>query len=276
MVVSVDPGRHRCCGCPGRTVGEPVLGDRGFAQPSAAPRRRGRPVATPLDDDRVGEVLVKVVDVLDPTAFRAAAHGDEVEHGQVLDHLAEADAPGVWAHRHAELRREQEDGEVLVDPAHPAGVDLHHVDRLGLQELLEDDPVLDVLAGGDPDGAHGVADRAVAENVVGRGGLLDPVRLELGEAAHPVDGPVDAPALVGVEGDVRPLSGGDAGDLQAPDVGVDVAADLQLQHGEALGDRPANEARHLGVVVAQPAGRGGVGGQTFGFECGHALGAPIG
>ena len=58
------------------------------------------------------------------------AHRDEVEHREVLHHLAQADAAGVRAHRHAELGGEQDDGQVLVDPADPAGVDLHDVDRL--------------------------------------------------------------------------------------------------------------------------------------------------
>ncbi len=188
-------------------------------------------------------MLVQVVDVLDPPALRCSADGDEVEHRQVLHHLAQTDATGVRAHRHAELRGEQEDGEVLVDAADPAGVDLHDVDRLGLQQLLEDHPVLDVLAGGDPDRAHRVADGAVAEHVVGRGRLLDPVRIELGEPRHPVDRLTDAPPLVGVDGDARVVAGGDAGDLQPANVGLDVGADLQLQHREAVGDRLADEAR---------------------------------
>ena len=55
---------------------------------------------------------------------------DVVEHRQMLDHLAETDAPGVRADGDAELRREQEDGQVLVDARHAAGVDLHDIDRL--------------------------------------------------------------------------------------------------------------------------------------------------
>ena len=62
----------------------------------------------------------------------AAADRDEVEHRQVLHELAQPDPAGVRAHRHAELRGQQENGQVLVDARHPAGVDLHHVDRAGL------------------------------------------------------------------------------------------------------------------------------------------------
>ena len=52
---------------------------------------------------RVDEVLVQVVDVLDRPAVLLAADGDEVEHRQVLDQLAQADAAGVRADRDANL-----------------------------------------------------------------------------------------------------------------------------------------------------------------------------
>ena len=109
----------------------------------------GHPVPATLDTHRRGEVLVEVVDVLDPSVLERAADGDEVEHGEMLHHLAQADAAGVRAHRHAELGRQEQDGEVLVHAADPAGVDLDDVDRLGLQQLLEDHTVLHVLAGCD-------------------------------------------------------------------------------------------------------------------------------
>ena len=117
-------------------------------------------------DDGVGEVLVEMVDVLDPSVVGRATHGDEVEHRQVLNHLAQADASRVRAHGHAELGGEQEDGEVLVDATDPAGVDLHDIDRLGLEHLLEDDPVLDVLTRRDPYRVHRSTDGEVAEHVV--------------------------------------------------------------------------------------------------------------
>ena len=93
----------------------------------------------------------------------------------------------------------------------------------------------------------------MAEDVVGRGRLLDPVRIELGQLAHPVDGLVDAPALVGVDGDARARAGGAAGHLEAADVGLDVESDLELQHRESVGDRGGDQALDLVVVVAEPA-----------------------
>ena len=99
-------------------------------------------------------MLVQVVDVFDPTFLERAAHGDEVEHGEMLHHLAQSDTAGVRAHRHTELRGEQDDREVLVHSPDAARVDLHDVDRLSLKQLLEDDPVLDVLARRDADRTH--------------------------------------------------------------------------------------------------------------------------
>ena len=162
-------GDPNCAGCPCVTARpEPVQAhlstvDRRDTRNSAieagwiwapAPGAARRHVAAGLDPDRVDEVLVQVVDVLDHPAVDRAADREEVEHGQVLHHLAQADAAGVRADRHAELGRQQQDRDVLVDPADPAGVDLHDVDRPGLQQLLEHDRVGGVLAGGDPDRAR--------------------------------------------------------------------------------------------------------------------------
>lgn len=51
-------------------------------------------------------------------------------------------------HAHAELGGHQQDGEVLVNPVYPCGVDLNQVHRLCLQQLLENDAVMRVLTGG--------------------------------------------------------------------------------------------------------------------------------
>ena len=63
-------------------------------------------------------------------------------------------------------------------PADPGRVDLHEVDRTRLQQLLEDDPVRDVLAGRDPQRRDRGPDRGQAEDLVRAGRLLDPVRVE--------------------------------------------------------------------------------------------------
>lgn len=206
-----------------------------------------------LDDGGVGEVLVEVVDVLDDAVLAAAGHRDVVEHRQVLHQLAQSDATGVGADRDAVLGREQQDGEVLVHPGDPCGVDLDEVDRAGLEQLLEHDPVGDVLAGGDLDrlpGPHG----CVAEHVVGTGRFLDPVRVVGGERLHPLHRVGHVPSLVGVDGDPDAGSDRPAGDRQPADVVVQVGADLELDLGEAVRDGLLGQAHELVVVVSQPAG----------------------
>ena len=223
------------------------------------------------DHDRVGEVFVQVVDVLDDPVGGGAGHREVVEHREVLDEFAQPDAARVRADGDAELGGEQQDGEVLVDAADPGRVDLEDVEGAGLEELLEHDAVLDVFAGGDLDGGDGGADRGVAEDVVGAGGLLDPVRVERGQRPGPADGLGDVPALVGVDGDAHAGADDRAGGAAAPYVVVEVGADLQLDLGEAVGDRGGGQTSELLVVVAEPAGGGGVGGEAALQQPGTAL-----
>ena len=51
-----------------------------------------------------------------------------------------------------------------------------------------------------------------------------------------VGGLADVPALVGVDGDADAVTDGGTGGAQPPDVVVQVAADLELDLGEAAGD----------------------------------------
>lgn len=246
-------------------------GDRLGVHLGAEARQARREVPAALDDDRVDEVLVQVVDVLDHAAVQRTADADVVEHGQVLHQLAQADAAGVRADRDAELGREQQDRQVLVDAADPGRVDLQERDGPGLQELLEDDPVLHVFAGGHADGADAPGDGGVAEHVVGAGRLLDPVRVVRGERADPLDGGVDVPALVGVDRDGEVGAAHLAGGGEAADVVLEVGADLELDLGEALVEGLLAQAAQLVVVVAEPAGRGGVGRVAVGPQVGDAL-----
>src|SRR5919198_4473583 len=222
---------------PARPVRERELGQGLGPDLDAVARRRRREVAAAGDPDRVDEVLVQVVDELAHAVIERGADRDEVEHRNVLRVLAKADAAGVRADRHAELRGEQDDREHLVHTAEAAAVKLACVDRAQLQQLLEDDAVLDVLAGHDADGRDGVSNALVAEHVVGARRLLDPPRVDLRQAADRVDRLLDAPHLVRVERE--PIRGADrvAHDLRAPQVALGIAAHLQLQVREAVGDR---------------------------------------
>ena len=218
-------------------------------------------------------MLVEVVDVLDHAPVHRARHGDVVEHREVLHRLAQADAAGVRAHGHAELRGEQQVGDVLVDAADPGGVDLHDVHAARLEQLLEHDAVLHVLAGRDAHRGDAPRDGGVPEDVVGAGRLLDPRGLELGERVHPRDGVRHVPALVRVDGDREAGSDRATCDAEPAPVVVEVGPDLELDLREPVGHGLAAEPLELLVGVAEPAGRGRVGGVPGLEEPGGALDA---
>mgnify|MGYP006900021509 CR=1 FL=1 len=162
------------------------------------PRLHGRDVVPVLDAGRVLKVLVQVVHVLKQTLL--PAHHHVVDRAQMLRVLGQADAARVGDDRDAELAREQQDGQNLVDASDAAGVRLEDRQGARLQQLLEDDAVLAHLAGGHADGTIGgvfqrFPNRSVAEDVVGGGWLFDKPRLEFGELLHPFDGFGDGPDL---------------------------------------------------------------------------------
>jgi hypothetical protein len=83
--------------------------------------------------------------------------------------------PGVGDNGDAKLGREEEHAQDLVHAGETECVELESVESFGLEQLLEHDPVVDVLARSDADavGLERLADLGVTEDVVGRGGLLD-------------------------------------------------------------------------------------------------------
>src|SRR4051794_33164813 len=102
------------------------------------------------------------------------------------------------AHRDAELCRHEDDRKALVHAAEPAAVNLTEVNRLGLEQLLEDDPVLRVFDGRDADGADASRNRGMPQHIVWTARLLDPEQVEIGERAHALHRLADIPALVGI------------------------------------------------------------------------------
>ncbi len=171
----------------------------------------------------------------------------------MLHQLAEADPAGVWAHRHSELRREQQNRHVLVDPGHPCHIQLQVGQGVGLQQLLEHDPVRRVLAAGDPDRGDRLRDGRMTEHVVRARRLLHPPRVEWRQFANPVDRGAHVPALVGVDRDANVRADLLAGDPHSPDVVREVRPDLQLQLPETLFDRLPAEPPQLLVGVTEPA-----------------------
>src|SRR5262245_29204912 len=148
---------------------------RGFDRDAVTGFHR-RYVAPALNDDWILEVLVQVIDVFDHAPFHRASYRDVVEHREMLHVFAQADAARVRTDGNPELRRHEDDREVLVDAAETAAVDLTEVDGLRLKQLFEDDAVRAVLAGRDADAdlTHRFCDRRVAQDVVWTRRLLDP------------------------------------------------------------------------------------------------------
>src|SRR4029453_6823873 len=134
------------------------------------------------DDAGIHEVFMQVIDELGDPIIHPAGHAQEVEHREMLDELAEPDAACVWTDRDSELRRHQDDRQVLVDAAETAAVDLAEVDGFSLEELLENNPVLRVLAGGDANRTYTLPDCGVPGHVVRGGGRLGPEEIEVSRA----------------------------------------------------------------------------------------------
>ena len=189
----------------------------------------------------------------------------------MLHDLAQAHAARVRADGDALVGGQQQDRDVLVDAGHAARVDLEDAQRLRVEELLEHDAALAVLAGRDRDRVDAALDLRVGQDVVRAGGLLDPVDVELREVVDPVDRLGHVPALVRVDGDGEALAADLAGDAQTSDVVLAVRAHLELDLAEALVDRLAAQAGQLLVAVAQPARRGRVGGVALRAQTGDAL-----
>lgn len=158
-------------------------------------RRRG--VVSVLDNARVEEVFVQMVDILQHTQLATDNH--VVDGAQVLCVFRKTHAARVGHNGDVEFLGHEQHGEDLVDAAHAAGVDLTDVDRALLEELLEDDAILAHLARGDADSVwfQGFADGLVAEDVVRRGGLFDEPGLKFRELLHVFNCFRDGPDLCG-------------------------------------------------------------------------------
>lgn len=91
--------------------------------------------------------------------------------------------------RNMEFCRHQHHSHDFIQTTKTTSIHLDVIQRLGLQELLEHDAILTVLASGDFDVvlAKGGADIGVAEDVVGGGGFFDEPGLELFEMLHVLD-----------------------------------------------------------------------------------------
>ena len=130
-----------------------------------------------------------------------------------------------------------------------------------LQQLLEHDAVLHVLAGRDAHRGDAPRDGGVAEDVVGAGRLLDPREARTRRARSPTRS-ASATSQRWFASMAIGKSGPTASRAMPSrrTVVVEVGPDLELDLREAVGDGLAAEPRELLVGVAEPAGRRRVGG----------------
>ena len=165
------------------------------------------------------------------------------------------------ADRDAELRGQQQHRDHLVDAADAAGVDLADVDRLGLEELLEDHAVLHVLAGRDAgSGRSARRMRAWPSTSSGLVGSSIHHGSKRAETPHRGDRLVDAPDLVGVHHQHAVAARAPRGSGAARRSSASRSAPtFILTWREARRERLAARALDLLVGVAEPAGRGRVG-----------------
>src|SRR5678815_2722885 len=122
---------------PGGTSRISILFARCALNLAAVSGSRGRQIARSADDAWIHEVFVQVIDELGHAIVHPPRHAQKIKHREMLDQLAQPNAPGVWTNGNAELRRHQDNRQVLVHSTEAAAIDLTEVDRLRLQQLFE-------------------------------------------------------------------------------------------------------------------------------------------
>src|SRR5215510_2254754 len=102
----------------------------------------------PLTNDyRIEKVFMQVIDVLKDAILQGAAGTNIVEYCEVLHILAQSYPTGVRANGNIEFGSHQDDRQCFINPPQAATVDLTEADRLSLEELLKNDPVMTMLSG---------------------------------------------------------------------------------------------------------------------------------
>src|SRR5262249_5392082 len=152
-----------------------------------------------------------------------------IEHRKVLHVFAKAHAPGVRAHGQAEFRGHQDDREILIYSAKAAAINLHEIDPAGLHELLEEDSIGAVFAGGDTYGTNGIGDRRMAQHIVRVRWFLDPPWGKFRKGFHSGNRFAHIPSLISVHHELVVWPDFATDDCSAANVIMDVAADLHLE-----------------------------------------------
>ncbi len=121
--------------------------------------------------------------------------------------------------------------------------------------MLEDHPVLRVLAGGDAHRRDPAANDGVTQNVVRARRLFSPGDVVGRELLQPVNGCFDVPTLVRVDGQRHRWTDRLARDPAAAQVVFDIESDFELYGAKAFFDRPPRQPCELLVGVSEPTRR---------------------
>jgi hypothetical protein len=133
------------------------------------------------------------------------------------------------AHRQAEFRGHQDDGEILIYSPKAAAIDLHEIDPAGLHQLFEEDSIGAVFAGCDTYGMNGPGDRSMAQHIVRVRWFFDPPWAEFRKGFHGGDGLAHIPSLIGVHHKLVVRSDFVTHDCSAANIILDIAADLHFE-----------------------------------------------
>jgi hypothetical protein len=129
-----------------------------------------RNIISALLIDRAGveEMLMEMVNEFQYIPLHRPGDSDVVNQAKVNDILAETDTTCVWADGHTKLGCHEQDTEDLAHAGKTAGVDLADIDSLSLEELLEDNSVVCMLASSNTDtmGLEPLANSCVTEGIV--------------------------------------------------------------------------------------------------------------
>src|ERR1017187_10400226 len=99
-----------------------------------------------------------------------------------------------------------------------------------------------------------LADRGVAEDIIGTRRLLDPPGIEFRETVHVAYRLVDFPYLVGVHHEPALPADFFAQDARAAHVVFDIAAHFELERVPARLERLTRKTPYLAVGIAEPPG----------------------
>src|SRR6266567_831772 len=232
-----------------------VAFERILAHLNTVSRPLRQQIPPPANPHWIDKVLMQVVHIFNHAVLHAAGDAEVVEGRKMLHILAQANAAGVRADRNLELCSQQENGEVLIYACHATAIDLAYVDGLGLEELLEHDPVVAVLSCRDAHRRRLCAYACMAENVIRAGRLLHPPQVQLGQLPCTGNSLLDAPPLVGIDHQLVGPPNLFAHQPAAPQIVLCVSPHLQFEAGPALSQRlPAKRANLLVAEAVPPDG----------------------